>query len=232
MRKYEARDFLHEICDLIENNLECINATRYKITIKDDGTPVTESDVYIEELVRKFVNEKIPGAIFIGEESFDFTTISGNANTYMVLLDPIDGTENFCSGLREWGVSCGLWLGQEHLGSFLLMPELDLRLVTGDLVEPVSSRITGLSSSISPDFFDIMKKPGEFRIMGCAVYNIYNVIRGSFKRFINPKGAYIWDILPGIMLALEQGCKVFIDEKPYLGQFLDPSNKYRVEIIR
>lgn len=230
MRQDEVRWFLHEICDLIEEHLEDINATRFQITIKEDGTPVTESDVFVENLVQRYVRERIPNVEFIGEESFDF--IARNTDSYIMLLDPIDGTENFCSGLREWGVSCGLWLGGRHLGSFLLMPELGLRLVTGDHVEPISSRITGLSSSISPAFFEIMEQTGEYRIMGCAVYNIYNVITGSFRRFINPKGAYVWDILPGVMLALEHGCKVLINGKPYQGEYLDPTLKYRVDIER
>lgn len=230
MRQDEVRLFLNDVCDLIESHMDRIQATRYQFTIKSDGTPVTQSDIFIEDMVRWYVNQHLPDAVFIGEESFDY--ISRNLDSYMVILDPIDGTENFCSGLREWGVSFGLWFGGSHLGSFLLMPEMGLRLVTGDRVEPIQSRITGLSSSISPAFFEIMGQPGEYRIMGCAVYNIYNVIRGSYKRFVNPKGAYVWDILPGVMLALEQGCKVSIDGQPYHGEHLDPTFKYRVDIER
>jgi len=49
MRQDEAREFLHEICDLIVDHMDRINETRYRITIKEDGTPVTESDLFIEE---------------------------------------------------------------------------------------------------------------------------------------------------------------------------------------
>lgn len=230
MQLSEVRVLLNEICSLIEANLDRIHCTRYNITIKEDGTPVTESDIFIEKLVRHFLDDHLPGAMFIGEESFDF--LNQLNDSYTVLLDPIDGTENFCSGLKEWGVSFSLWHNRRHLGSFLHMPELGIRVMTGDRIEPIKSRITGLSSSISSDFFEIMKNPGEYRIFGCAVYNIYNVIRGSFKKFVNPKGAYVWDILPGTMLALEQGCKVWIEGEPYFGAYLDPSRKYRVTIER
>jgi myo-inositol-1(or 4)-monophosphatase len=230
MQQSEVRALLNEICDLIEGNLNQIQSTRYNVTIKEDGTPVTDSDLFIENLVRQFLSIRLPNVVFIGEESFDF--LNKSTDSFTVLLDPIDGTENFCSGLKEWGVSFGLWHKQKHLGSFLHMPELGVRVLTGDSVEPISSRITGLSSSISSDFFEIMSNPGEYRIFGCAVYNIYNVIRGSFKRFINPKGAYVWDILPGTMLALEQGCRVLVDDAPYNGTYLDPSRKYRITIER
>jgi len=180
--------------------------------------------------VSQFLIDRLPEVTFIGEESFDF--MNKSMESFVVLLDPIDGTENFCSGLKEWGVSFSLWHQKRHLGSFLYMPELGIKVLTGDRIEPITSRITGLSSSLSPNFFEIMSSPGEYRIFGCAVYNIYNVIKGSFKRFINPKGAYSWDFLPGAMLALEQGCRVSIDNVPYHGTYLDPSRKYRLTIER
>lgn len=230
MLQDKVRTLLNEICNLIEDNLERIESTRYNITIKEDGTPVTESDLFIEEMVRQYVKDRLPDVVFIGEESFDF--LSKSNDSFTVLLDPIDGTENFCSGLKEWGVSFSLWHRERHLGSFLHMPELGIRLLTGDRIEPVKSRITGLSSAVTADFFEIMSRPGEYRIFGCAVYNIYNVIRGSFARFVNPKGAYVWDILPGAMLALEQGCRVYLDDEPYDGAYPDPSRKYRITIER
>ena len=36
---------------------------------------------------------------------------------WIAVLDPIDGTENFCSGLKEWGVSLSIWQGARHAGS-------------------------------------------------------------------------------------------------------------------
>lgn len=230
MKQDDVRSFMNKVCDLIMENLNQIESTRYDIVLKEDGTPVTRSDIYVENLVKNYVEKELQGVIFIGEESFVASQVKSEG--YLVILDPIDGTENFSSGLKEWGVSFGLWNGKNHLGSFLLMPELDLRLLTGDSLKPIQSRITGLSSSMSDGIIDILKGPGEYRIVGCAVYNFYNVIRGSYRRFINPKGAYIWDLLPGLMLALEHGCKVYVNEEEFKGQFLDPNQKYRVDIHR
>jgi myo-inositol-1(or 4)-monophosphatase len=231
MTKKEIRKFLNEICDLVMNNLAEIIASRFDISIKSDNTPVTKSDLLIEELVSDCVRKHVPNVIFVGEESFKFgTEILGD---YVAILDPIDGTENFSSGLKEWGVSFGIWKKQIHLGSFLLLPELGIRLLSGDEVKFIQhSRIIGLSSSISNSIINILHEPGEYRIMGCAVYNLYNVIHGNYKKFINPVGAYAWDILPGVMLALEHGCKVKINDKDYYGELLIPDTKYRVEILR
>ncbi len=226
----EVRIFLNGVCDLIMSNLKKIEETRYDISIKTDGTLVTKSDIFIEELVFDYVGKQLHNVMFIGEETFNFVTKT--TDDYIVLLDPIDGTENFCSGMKEWGVSFGIWKGKSFLGSFLLLPELGIRLISGDKVVPIKSRITGLSSSISKAVINFMNEPGEYRIIGCAAYNLYNVIHGNFSRFINPEGAYVWDILPGIMIALEQGCNVNIDGEPFYGEFLNPNLKYRVDISR
>lgn len=67
----------------------------------------------------------------------------------------------------------------------------------------------------------------EYRIMGCCMYNMYNVIRGSYKQFSHLKGCYSWDILPGLNLALENGLYVCLDGADYYGDFLFPGKRYR-----
>ncbi len=214
--------------NLVYDSLSQMLAQRYEITYKPDGSPVTTADVLMENIIKKYLTTQIPNLRFIGEESFDF---AWSENTgYLAILDPIDGTENFCSGLKEWGVSLSLWHGQEHLASMLLMPELQECIKTGDQIKPRFSRITGFSSSYNDLIAKGIKEAIEYRVTGCAVYNLFNVIRGSFARFINPKGAYVWDLLPGIMLASEHGCQILLNDEPYQGQLLDPTQKYRVDI--
>ena len=83
---------------------------------------------------------------------------------------------------------------------------------------------------MTPSDFEKLGKEYEYRIMGCCMYNMYNVIRGSYCRFQHLKGCYSWDILPGINLALEQGLKVVINGKPYHREFLLPNIKYCFDI--
>lgn len=224
-----TRNLMHGLIDLIEANRDRIEATRYDITMKPDGSPVTASDVLVENLFREHLEGILPGIAFAGEESFDAANPSAT-DGFHAILDPIDGTENFCSGLKEWGVSFTLWHGRDHLGSMLLLPELGEHLMTGDTLKPVRSRIRGFSSSMCDEILEGMAETRESRLTGCAVYNLYNVVRGAFARFTNPRGAYSWDLLPGLMLALEHNCDIEVDGEPYHGAFLEPDRKYRVDI--
>lgn len=212
----------------IEDQLPALQARRYDITWKPDGSPVTAADVFLEDAIRDWLTRELPGLSFIGEESW----VEGQAigEGWVAVLDPIDGTENFCSGLKEWGVSLSIWRGGVHQGSMLMMPELGECMTTGAIPLVPRSRIVGFSSSFTGDIGQGLAENAEGRIMGCAVYNLFNVIRGAFARFVNPRGAYAWDLLAGVALAQEAGCDVKVDGKDYDGQFLQPGRRYRVDI--
>ena len=225
----QTRGLMRALIALVQDNMGRIEATRYDITLKPDGSPVTASDVFLEHLIRDHLVAHIPAIAFAGEETFaDGAPL--RTDGYVAILDPIDGTENFCSGLKEWGVSFTLWHGRTHLGSLLYLPELGEHLMTGDTLRPVRSRIRGFSSSMCPEILQGMAETGESRLTGCAVYNLYNVVRGAFARFTNPRGAYAWDLLPGLMLAREHHCDIEVEGQPYGGEFLEPGRKYRVDI--
>ncbi len=66
--------------------------------------PVTEADKAAEIIMRRMIEEAFPAHGMIGEEF-------GNKNAdadYVWVLDPIDGTKSFISGLPVWGSLIGL----------------------------------------------------------------------------------------------------------------------------
>jgi myo-inositol-1(or 4)-monophosphatase len=151
----------------------------------------------------------------------------------VALVDPLDGTENYTSGLPLWGISVSLWDQGSHTESALFFPELDLGLITGEKIQLHSSRIKGFPSSVSME--DLVRRnliAKESRILGCASYNLYNVCIGAFKSFQNYTGAHSWDILAGLNLALEHGCEVIVDGEIYRGQFLPADRKYTFSVSR
>jgi myo-inositol-1(or 4)-monophosphatase len=224
----EMRTLLSEVRIAVTAMLPDIMARRSDVRWKPDGSPVTAADLFVEEQLSDFLRLRLPGLVVQGEESW--VTGQPPAERWVAVLDPIDGTENFCSGLKEWGVSLSLWKGCVHASSMLLLPELDACLMTGDQPERLRSRIVGLSSTVSDETLAVLETLHEARITGCAVYNLYNVARGAFARFVNPKGAFSWDLLAGVQLAREHGCSVQLDGLPYDGRFLEPGLRYRIDI--
>jgi len=213
---------------LVRANLDHTLSLRRDITWKPDGSPVTQADLFQEKLIADFLRANLPDVTLVAEESYE----AGQdiRSGWVAVLDPIDGTENFCSGLKEWGVALSIWRDGVHQGSALMLPEMGDILMSGMTIPTYQSRIVGLSSSYNAEIGAILAGNPEGRVMGCAVYNMYNVIRGAYARFVNPKGAYSWDLLAGVALAHEAGCAVFLEGESYHGQFLDPDKRHRVDI--
>ena len=215
----------NSINEEILKNLPEILEKRSTRILKDDNSYVTEGDLLCEKVVKDFICKKYPEYALVSEESLDENVVNTNQEK-VIILDPIDGTENFTSGLKEWGVAICVYENGLHQESMLALPELNCYLKTGDVFHRFQSRIAGISSSLTKE--DILKlEPGfEYRIIGCAVYNMYNVVTGSFYSFENSKGAKVWDIIPGLNLALEHNLKVIVNNKPYHGELLRPDQTY------
>ncbi len=94
---------------------------------KEDQSPVTAADRGAEKLMRSLINKRFPDHGIIGEEY-------GNERDdaeFVWVLDPIDGTKSFITGVPLWGTLIGLLhQGQPILGC-IHQPVLG-QLVMGD----------------------------------------------------------------------------------------------------
>lgn len=219
----------YQIKKIIIENLDSILVLRNQKTLKEDGSYVSKGDLLCETLIKNFLHENYPEFYLVSEESSE-NNLDNSKQKNIVILDPIDGTENFVSGLKEWGVAVCVYQNQKHIESMLALPELNEYLISGDQFQKHESRIAGISSSLTKEDINNLESGYEYRIIGCCVYNMYNVIKGSFFSFENPKGAWIWDIIPGLNLALENNLNITINEKKYNGELLEPNIKYRFRI--
>lgn len=218
-------DICTKIEEIIKQHLPEILSLRNEKVKKEDDSYVSKGDLLCEKLVKDFIKANCPDYALISEESPE-ENIKAFACENVIILDPIDGTENFVSGLKEWGVAVCVYENGKHKESMLALPELNIYLKTGDEFPKFQSRIAGISSSLSKEDILKLEKGFEYRIIGCCVYNMYSVITGSFYSFENPKGAKVWDIIPGLNLALEHNLNVIVNNKAYGGELLDPSKKY------
>ena len=197
---------------------------------KRDGSPVSSTDLKINDRVRAFIQSEFPNCHIISEE--DPSSQKAHQGQNVAVVDPLDGTENYVAGLPIWGVSVSIWQKGRHHSSMLVFPELGQNLVTNDACEYFSSQVEGHSSSPSLEVLAITSKAKENRILGSAAYNLYCVSTGRFAYFANHVGANAWDIVGGLNLALEHGCEVVVNGSKYSGQFLDPSRRHCFEVQR
>jgi histidinol phosphatase-like enzyme (inositol monophosphatase family) len=83
------------------------------VEAKADQTPVTAADRGAEELLRARIARKYPAHGIVGEE---FGSERADAE-WVWILDPIDGTKSFISGVPLWGTLIALaYRGQPVLG--------------------------------------------------------------------------------------------------------------------
>ncbi|WP_313420152.1 MULTISPECIES: inositol monophosphatase family protein [Sphingobacterium] len=221
---------LSEIIPIIKNNLSEILALRQKKVKKEDDSYVSEGDLLLDRIIYDFINSRFDNYLLISEETFSGKEVDASAYRYLVVVDPIDGTENFVSGLKEWGVGISIYKNGVHLESLIGLPELDEYILTGDKFMKFNSRIAGLSSSLNKQQLLSLEEGYEYRIIGCCMYNMLQVVKGAYATFENPKGANSWDILPGLNLALENNLEIVINNKKYNGEFLQPTQKYCFKI--
>lgn len=96
-------------------------------TVSDKGggrfDPVTEADQVAERAMRASIESEYPDHSILGEEYGGTLATRG----YQWILDPIDGTRAFISGLPTWGVLIGLYHEGAPLLGVMDQPYLDER---------------------------------------------------------------------------------------------------------
>ena len=223
-------NILNKLITVIRDNLQEVLKLRTEKEKKSDDSYVSKGDLLMDKLVADFIAKNYTDFLLISEETHKGQDVDVNSYKYIIVVDPIDGTENFVSGLREWGVGVSVYEKGKHQESLIALPELGEYIITGNKLTRFESRIAGLSSSLSKQHLLELEEGYEYRIIGCCMYNMLQVVKGSFATFQNPKGANVWDILPGLNLALENNLEVIVENKKYHGEFLQPSQKYRFRI--
>ncbi len=79
--------------------------------------PVTEADKAAELVLRERIREQFPSHGICGEE---FGLEEGNGLTWVI--DPIDGTRAFMSGMLHWGLLLGLFDGERPIVGVMFQP--------------------------------------------------------------------------------------------------------------
>ncbi len=216
-----AREVLDALLDEVRRDL-APRAGRASVELKPDGSPVTPHDRATDELLTSRLLAAFPSHGVISEEA-GHVAPDGD---WTWVIDPIDGTSNFISGLPYWCVSVALCLeGAPALG-IIEAPALsqrftaiagrgaeervggrDRRLQVGervDLRDRTSSYVPGLYSGGAARDLTADGVTLNARIMGAAALDLAMVANGTSPLAV-ALGPHVWDVAAGGLLVLEAG---------------------------
>ena len=104
--------------------------SRVHRSFKDDGSVLTEADTAISHRITRTIRELFPEAAVISEEE----ETENRSRDWIFILDPIDGTKSFISGVPLFGTLIGLMRAGEPILGLIDQPILKERIV-GDNIE-------------------------------------------------------------------------------------------------
>ncbi len=100
--------------------LKYFRTDRYQVERKRDKSPVTAADKEAEQVVRARISDRFPADAILGEE---FGTVAGESQ-YEWIVDPIDGTKSFISGVPLYSTLVGMTDGGEPVIGVIAIPAL------------------------------------------------------------------------------------------------------------
>lgn len=115
----------HVIVDQVDAvTSERFRSRDFKVTEKNDLSPVTDADLVAEEIVRGQLSRARARDTVVGEELG--TTTAGNGSRQWI-VDPIDGTKNFVRGVPVWGTLLALVVDDHPVVGLVSAPALGKR---------------------------------------------------------------------------------------------------------
>ncbi len=117
--------FINELADISGDYISKNFGSKLNVDLKKDSSPVTEVDRNTELMLRDAIHKKFPTHGIIGEEF-------GNENEdaeFVWVLDPIDGTKSFITGVPLFGTLIGLMRAGEPFVGLIDQPILKERVV-------------------------------------------------------------------------------------------------------
>jgi myo-inositol-1(or 4)-monophosphatase len=197
------------------------------LTVNSKGVQdvVSEADVAVEHLIKDGLADRFPTDAFLGEET-GHADFPGSTGIWVV--DPIDGTQPFVSGLATWCISMAYVRDGAVLLGLVLNPVADELFSGGDGVpatlnghpirpHPGSSLADGLtylgySPRVSPDQIvpvldRLLRAGGMFVRNGSGALGLCDVACGRLIGYVEPH-INSWDCLGAVAVLHAAGAWV------------------------
>ncbi len=210
--------------DHVSQRLHTMTYEGLKVHIKPDGSPVTNADLEVNQIVQEALLTAFPNDGWLSEESPDDTPRQHTPRVW--ILDPIDGTKPFIKGLPYYTISLALIdQGQPAIGViynpatqeyFCAIQGEQATLNAQPLhVQPASSknsRHTFLVNTWQVKNATLNAWNREHHcppLLGSIAYSLALVAAGHVNGVINIGQQNEWDIAAGLLIVQTAGGLVF-----------------------
>jgi myo-inositol-1(or 4)-monophosphatase len=195
------------------------------VRTKDGKTDVvTQADRDAQSTVVAILEDERPTDEIVGEEGNARKTVPRDGPAWVI--DPIDGTNNYVRGIREWGTSVAAVVDGEPVAAATVLPALGDTYVSGpDTVtrngEPitVSDRDDPERCAVAPTIWwgydrrdeykaiatGIVERFADLRRVGCAQASLAMVASGALDGVVTNVEPNPWDSIAGVHLVRRAG---------------------------
>jgi myo-inositol-1(or 4)-monophosphatase len=118
-----VRDAAREAGEMAARSFRRDARTSARVWSKAGGSPVTAADMAVDAFLARRLNELLPEAGWLSEESINDPSRMGRRFVWVV--DPIDGTRAFLSGNPDWCVAIALLAEDRPVLGIVHAPALD-----------------------------------------------------------------------------------------------------------
>lgn len=194
-----------------------------RVSRKERGNFLSEADILSEKRIMEILADEFPGCRFISEESFPEYSPGPNLT---FIIDPLDGTNNYCFGIpyfcvnvaliQEGEVTLGMvydplrketFLAKKGKGAYLNKRKISVSDRTS-LQESLPGFDFGYSDIRGKEVLNTVMGlwPGvhSFRAMGSSSIGLCYVAGGRLDMYFH-RCLFPWDIAPGMLLVREAG---------------------------
>lgn len=192
---------------------------------KDDfGDFVTPADYAAERIIINRIAKKFPKDNILSEEAGEITSLKSAETTW--IIDPLDGTKNFASGIPLFGTTIARKYKEEIVEAVIYNPMQDElfyakkgkgAFLNGKRVRASQKKeakhlmcgVSNVSARTNTRYYNRLKEifyglASGFRVYGSAVIDLSFVACGRMDAYILA-GAFPWDIAAGGLIIQEAG---------------------------
>jgi myo-inositol-1(or 4)-monophosphatase len=207
------------------------NAGKVNIKNNDPRNLVTKIDLAIEKQIRQAILKNFPGSKIIGEE---FGSSKLEIGDVVWMIDPIDGTSNYISGIPLTCIAIGVWDKKGPLAGAVYNPVINqiytaLRgkgaYLNNKKINP--SKVTSISLATGAlgwrlpqegkkTFNKLIDLVGKARVMATSSWQTCMVASGALDYYVTTD-VNIWD-LGGPLAVLQEAGGKFSDFKGNLSK--------------